>query len=59
MSLKHRLKKLEQKNSIHENPVTEIVVQYIDMDGKVSGTMVKKLIDGVWREKVNALKLEE
>jgi hypothetical protein len=59
MSLKHRVKKLEQKNSIGDNPVTKIIVRYIDMEGKVSGTAIKKLIDGVWCEKVKVIKLEE
>ena len=48
MSLKHRVKKLEQKSSIGDNPITKIVVQYIGMDGKVSGTVVKNLVYGVW-----------
>jgi len=56
MSLKHRVKKLEQKSSTDENPVEEIVVQYIDAKGKVSGTMAKKLIDGVWRKQTKAIK---
>ena len=55
MSLKHRVKKLEQKSTSHDNPVTEIVVQFIDMDGSVSGTVVKKLIDGVWRVQARAM----
>ncbi len=48
MSLKNRVKKLEQKNSTQDNPVTKIVIRYIDKDGSVSGTRVSKLINGVW-----------
>ena len=56
LKLKHRVKKLEQKNSIDDNLVTKIVVRYIDMEGKVSSTTIKKLIDGVWCEKVEESK---
>lgn len=56
MSLKYRVKKLEQKSSIGENPVTKIVVHYIDMEGKVSGTTIKKLIDGVWCKRTELTK---
>ncbi len=44
----HRVKKLEHRTMNQDNPITEIVVQYIDMDGSVSSSMVKKLINGVW-----------
>ncbi len=46
----YRVKKLEQKFNIKENPVTEITVNYIEMDGSVSSSRVKKLINGVWSE---------
>ncbi len=49
----HRVKKLEKKTMNQDNPITEIVVQYINMDGSVSSSMVKKLINGVlceWTE---------
>ncbi len=44
----NRVKKLEQKTSSMDNPVTRIVIKYIDMDGKVSSSRTKELIDGVW-----------
>ena len=56
MSLKHRVKKLEQKSSIGDNPITEIVIRYINMEGKVSGTTIKQLIDGVWCIQTQATK---
>ena len=46
----HRIKKLERKTMNQDNLVTEIVVQYIHMDGSVSSSMIKKLINGVWCE---------
>ncbi len=48
MSRENRIKKLEQKTSSMDNPVTRIVIKYIDMDGKVSSSRTKELIDGVW-----------
>ncbi len=50
MSLKHRVNKLEQKKGIFDNTVTEIRVNYIGMDGTISSSTVRKLIDGVWCE---------
>ena len=50
MSRENRIKKLEQKTSSMDNPVTRIVVNYIDMDGKVSSSRTKELIDGVWHK---------
>ncbi len=44
----NRVKKLEQKTSSMDNPVTKIVVEYIDAEGKVSSSMTKELIEGVW-----------
>ena len=48
MSLKHRVNKLEQSKGSLDNPVTEIRVNYVGMDGTISSSTVKKLIDGVW-----------
>ena len=48
----NRVKKLEQKFNIKENPVTEIVIHYINMDGSVSSSTVRKLINGVWCEEI-------
>ena len=52
----HRVKKLEKKTMKQDNPITKIVVQYIDMDGSVSSSMVKKLINGIWYEEIEVEK---
>ncbi len=52
----NRVKKLEQKTSSMDNPVTKIVVEYIDADGKVSSSMTKELVDGIWCEDGKAVK---
>jgi len=49
-NLQNRIGKLEKKNSAGENPITEIIVQYINTDGSVDSTMVKKLVDGIWHK---------
>ena len=46
----HRVKKLERKTMSQDNPITKIVVQYIDMDGSISGTTTRKLINGLWHK---------
>ena len=51
MSRENRIKKLEQKTSSMDNPVTRIVIEYIDMDGKASSSRTKELVNGVWIEK--------
>ncbi len=52
----NRVKKLEERTSSMDNPVTKIVVEYIDADGKVSSSMTKELVDGVWCEDGKAAK---
>ena len=48
MSLKHRVNKLEQSKGSLDNPVTEIRIDYVGMDGTISSSTVRKLIDGIW-----------
>ena len=43
-----RVKKLEKFINKGDNLITKIVVRYINVDGSVSSTMVKTLINGVW-----------
>ena len=50
MSLKHRVNKLEQSKGSLDNPVTEIRVNYVGMDGTISSSTVKKLINGIWHK---------
>ena len=43
-----RVKKLEKFIQMDDNPITKIVVRFINVDGSVSSTMVKTLINDVW-----------
>ena len=46
----NRVAKLEQRTVNADNPVTKITKNYIDADGKVSSSITKELIDGVWHK---------
>ena len=46
----NRVAKLEQRTGNKDNPVTKIIIEYIDVDGKVSSSRTKELVDGVWCE---------
>jgi hypothetical protein len=42
------VKKLEGATGNEETLLTEIVVNFIEMDGSIGSSMTKKLIDGIW-----------
>ncbi len=52
----NRVAKLEQRTVNADNPVTKITKRFIDADGKVSSSITKELIDGVWCENGKAVK---
>ncbi len=52
----NRVKKLEERTSSMDNPVTKIVVEFIAPDGKVSSSRTKELINGIWCEDGKAVK---
>ena len=47
MSLKHRVNKLEQSKGSLDDLVTETRIDYVGMDGTISSSTVRKLIDGM------------
>ena len=52
----NRVAKLEERTTNADNPVTKITKRFIDADGKVSSSITKELVNGVWREEGKAVK---